>query len=142
MATGSTQAMDSYMLLLFMFFLLMVFSCIFSLLSGWHSLGERFRSTMRSTGKCYFASIDMGQEGVTVRCGAFVRFDSVGISLSVFPLFRFLHPRLFIPWTAIKKCKRERIFFAEYTVVYISKSSIRILFHGRLGRELYAFRNG
>jgi hypothetical protein len=71
----------------------------------------------------------------------FVRFDSAGIGLSVFPLFRFFHPRLFIPWSAVSDCKQERHWFMNFTAVYVSEPSVRMLFRGRLGRELYEFRN-
>ncbi len=71
----------------------------------------------------------------------FVRVDSVGIALSVFPLFRFFHPKLFIPWAAVSDCRKEKFWFVNCTAVYVGEPQIRMLFHGRLGREIYELRN-
>jgi len=119
-------------------------SCFLSLIGGWHSLARKYRSTASSSGKLYsFASLGLGRGfgPVSYRSCLFVRFDAEGIALSVFPLFRFFHPRLFIPWSAVSDCKQERHWFMNFTAVYVSDSPIRILFRGQLGREIYEFRN-
>ena len=119
-------------------------SCFLSLVGGWHALAKRYRCTTSAPGKLYsFASMGLGRGLFPVSYGSclFVRLDSAGIALSVFPLFRFFHPKLFIPWSAVSDCKRERFWFMNCTAVYVSEPQTRMLFIGRFGRELYETRN-
>jgi hypothetical protein len=119
-------------------------SCLLSLIGGWHALAQKYRSTVSSSGKLFsFEALGLGRGfgPVSYRGCLFVRLDSAGIGLSIFPLFRFFHPRLFIPWSAVSDCKQERFFFMNCTAVYISEPPVRMLFRGRLGRELYEYRN-
>jgi hypothetical protein len=119
-------------------------SCLLSLIGGWHALAGKYRSATSSAGKLFsFASMGLrrGLGRVSYRHCLFVRFDSQGIMLSIFPLFRFFHPRLLIPWNAVSECKKERFWFMSCTAVYVSEPRVRILLLGRLGRELYEFRH-
>jgi hypothetical protein len=118
--------------------------CFLSFIGGWHTLAKRYRSTMSISGKLFsFASMGLGHGffPVSYRSCLFVRLDSTGIALSVFPLFRFFHPKLLIPWSAVSDCKRERFWFMDCTAVYVSEPQTRMLFRGRLGREIYETRN-
>jgi hypothetical protein len=118
--------------------------CFLSLIGGWHSLTKKYRSTTNSSGKLFsFASMGLGRsfDPVSYRSCLFVRFDSVGIALSIFPLFRFFHPKLFIPWNAVSDCKRERFWFMDCTAICLSEPKTRMLFVGKVGREIYEFRN-
>jgi len=118
--------------------------CLLSVIGGWHPLAKKYRSTTSSSGKLFaFASLGLGRGfgPVSYRSCLFVRFDSAGIALSVFPLFRFFHPRLFIPWSGVSDCKQARHWFMNSTAVYVSEPPVRILFLGRLGREIDEFRN-
>jgi len=119
-------------------------SCLLSLIGGWHALAKRYRSAASDSGTLFsFASMGLGRGfgPVSYRSCLFVRFDSVGMALSIFPLFRFFHPRLFIPWSAVSACKQERHWFMDCTAVYVSDPPVRMLFRGRLGRELYEFHS-
>jgi hypothetical protein len=119
-------------------------SCFLSLIGGWHALAKRYRSTMSASGRLLsFASMELGRGffPVSYRSCLFARLDSAGIGLSVFPLFRFFHPKLFIPWSAVSDCKRERFWFMDCTAVYVSEPQTRMLFRGRLGREIYETRS-
>jgi len=119
-------------------------SCLLSLLGGWHALAKKYRCTTSSSGKLFsFASVGLGLGAfpVSYRSCLFVRLNSVGMELSVFPVFRFFHPKLFIPWSAVSDCRRERFWFMNCTAVYVSDPQTRMLFHGRLGREIYGSRN-
>ena len=119
-------------------------SCFLSLLGGWHALAKRYRTTISTSGKLFpFASMGLGRGLFPVSYSncVFVRLDSTGISLSVFPLFRFFHPKLFIPWSAVSDCRRERFWFMDCTAVYVSQPKTRMLFRGRLGRKIHETRN-
>jgi hypothetical protein len=119
-------------------------SGIISFAGGWHALARKFRGGVSGSGTMFsFASMGMGRGRfpVSYRNCLFVRFDSAGLALSVFPLFRFFHPNLLIPWSAIAACKKERFWFMNCTAIYVSNPPIRMLFRGQLGAELYEFRN-
>lgn len=118
--------------------------CFLSFIGGWHALAKRYRSTISTSGKLFsFASMGLGRGffPVSYRSCLFVRLDSTGIALSVFPLFRFFHPKLLIPWSAVSDCKRERFWFMDCTAVYVFEPQTRMLFRGRLGREIYETRS-
>jgi hypothetical protein len=118
--------------------------CFISLIGGWHALAKRYRNASSTSGKLFsFASMGLGSGSfpVSYRSCLFVRLDPTGIALSVFPLFRFFHPKLLIPWSAVSNCKRERLWFMDCTAVYVSEPQIRMLFRGRLGREIYETQN-
>jgi len=118
--------------------------CFLSFVGGWHALAKKYRSTARGSGELFsFASMGLGSGlfPVSYRSCLFVRLDSTGIALSVFPLFRFFHPRLSIPWSAVSDCKRERFWFMSCTAVYVSEPQTRMRFFGRVGREIYDCRN-
>jgi hypothetical protein len=118
--------------------------CFLSLIGGWHTLAKRFRATSISSGKLFaFASMGLGRGLFPVSYGncLFVRLDSTGISLSIFPIFRFFHPRLFIPWSAVVDCRRERFWFMDCTAVYVSEPQTRLLFRGRVGTQIYEARS-
>jgi hypothetical protein len=118
--------------------------CLLSLIGGWHALARKYRSTTRSSGELFgFASLGLGRGfgPVSYRSCLFVQFDAAGIRLSIFPLFRFFHPRMCIPWSAVSDCKQERYWFMNCTAVYVSDPPVRMRFLGRLGRELYEFRS-
>lgn len=118
--------------------------CLLSLIGGWHALAKRYRNSLSPPGKLFsFASLGLGAGLVPVsyRSCLFVRLGSTGISLSVFPFFRFFHPKLFIPWSAVSECKRERFWFMNCTALYLSEPQIRLLFYGRVGRDIYEARS-
>jgi hypothetical protein len=115
-----------------------------SVRGGWHPLSKRYRNSMAGSGKLFpFASMALGRgfSPVRYRGCLFVRLDSTGIALAVLPLFRFCHPKLLIPWSAVSDCKRERFGFMDCTAVYVSEPQIRMLFPGSLGTEVYETRN-
>ena len=117
--------------------------CLLSVIGGWHALATRYRSTLSSSGKLFpFASMGLGRGFSPVSYGSclFVRLDSTGIELSVLPMFRFFHPKLLIPWSAVSDCRRERYWFVDCTALYIAEPQVRMLFRGRLGREIFEAR--
>ena len=53
----------------------------------------------------------------------------------LFP-FRFLHPRLVIPWSAIERCEHVRFWFMQQVAVHVAGFSRRLLFRGGLGNKI------
>jgi hypothetical protein len=114
------------------------FEVSFSIISGWYALSQRYRSTHTVEGRLFpFASMKLGPRFFPVSYPLFVRLGLAGISLSIFPLFRICHPPLFIPWSAVSDCRRERHLFFMHTAVYVSEPKTRMLFAGRLGSAIY-----
>jgi hypothetical protein len=56
--------------------------------------------------------------------------------LSILFLFRFLHPRLVIPWSAVERCENVRFWFMKQVAVHISGFNRRLLFGGILGSKI------
>lgn len=113
-----------------------------SFIGGWHRLSQRYPGTHVPDGRLFaFASMGLGPSYFPVSYGSclFVRLGVAGISLSIFPIFRVLHPPLLIPWNAVSDCRRERFWFLMCTAVYISEPKTRMLFRGRLGKALYDY---
>lgn len=116
-------------------------SWVLACTGGWRALAKRYRNATRRAGKLFpFASVGM-RLGVGYGNCVFVRVDSEGIGVSVFPLFRFFHPKLFIPWSAISGCRCERTWDGDYTVVDVSEPTIQMRFSGKLGRAIYETRD-
>ncbi|HEV3051132.1 MAG TPA: hypothetical protein VGX50_12535 [Longimicrobium sp.] len=59
-----------------------------------------------------------------------------GFGLSTMPLFRFMHPPLFIPWTAVRTCEERTLLFWPYVQIELHGSSINIMIGGRAGRAI------
>jgi hypothetical protein len=111
-----------------------------SLIGGWHALSKRYRAVQPVQGRLFaFASMGLGRSFFPVSYGSclFVRVGAAGIGLSIFPIYRILHPPLFIPWSAAAECKREKFWWFTHTAVYLTDFQTRILFTGRLGRAIY-----
>lgn len=58
-----------------------------------------------------------------------------GFGVAVARPFRFMHPPLFIPWTAVRDCEEGGAFW-RYARITLHTSGVRILIGGRAGREL------
>ena len=125
----------------FPFFILMwlAISAALSLMGGWHSLAERFKSGEEVEGERYrFRSGEMGFGMVPVSYGAclFVTVGPTAFSLSVLFVFRFLHPRLVIPWSAVERCERVRYWLMNRVAVHVEGFDRRILFPGAVGERI------
>ena len=111
---------------------------LLSLNSGWLALARNYRrrQPLRESRLFIFQSVGLGSGWFPVSYGGcvFVRVAPAGLGLAVFPLFRFFHPPLTIPWHAIRECRRRRFWFFTWVVAYLAESSTRLLFNGRLGQ--------
>ncbi|HWH79193.1 MAG TPA: hypothetical protein VNT76_17545, partial [Candidatus Binatus sp.] len=67
----------------------------------------------------------------------FVTIGSSGFSLSILFPFRFLHPRLVIPWSAVERCEHVSVWFLKQVAVHVAGFNRRLLFGGTLGNEIY-----
>jgi hypothetical protein len=117
-------------------------SLILSLLGGWFMLASQFRGTSAAPlGKSYwFASMSIRTWFIPVsyRNCIFATVSSEGVGLSIFPVFRLGHPRLFIPWSAASDCTQKTYLFWTRTVLEIKKPGCKISFWGRMGDEVFS----
>jgi len=112
---------------------------LLSYVGGWHELSKNYRRESAVEGRLFpFASMSVGPKLFPVSYGSclFVRLGTEGIALSIFPIFRFLHPPLFIPWRIVTDCRRERFWSLTHTAIYLSEPKTRMLFAGRLGKAI------
>jgi hypothetical protein len=120
----------------------LVMSLLLSVLGGWHSLSKIYRSAPRKTGKLYsFSTMVLGSAfmPMSYRGCMFIRLEESGISLEVFPVFRFFHPRLFIPWDEIISCREEYFWFMKCTTLSLKRTEIQFRFLGQVGKAIYIF---
>jgi hypothetical protein len=118
-----------------------------SYIGGWHQLaksfraeekifrvtnwdkGERFRCASMSMGPKYFPTNYGNCLTIHVSCD--------GIGITVWPLFRCLHPPLLIPWLNIERCEREKYLLVfSRTAAYLSDRH-PLCFYGRAGKAIY-----
>jgi hypothetical protein len=102
-------------LVVFPLFWMLVVGLI-SLLSGWQRLAERYRATVPTVGPTVGETLHM-QNGMI----GWARYNGVltltagpsGLFMEVFPLFRFAHPRLLIPWQEFRNARVEERFWQK-----------------------------
>jgi hypothetical protein len=106
--------------------------------SGWVSLAKRYATTGSTTGtSSWFASGAIGRRFLPVSYGSclFVTTNSDGLHLSIFFIFRFLCPPLFIPWSEFESVEKGRHWFFPCYVLTIRKHWVRILLYAWTGRR-------
>jgi len=116
-------------------------SATLSHFGGWHALANRFRSAEPLEGESFryrSGEIGWGQFPVSYRACLSLTVGARGFSLAVLPAFRFLHPRLVIPWSAVERCERVKYWLTERVAVSIEGFDRRMLFRGTVGERIFA----
>ena len=102
-------------------------TALLSVLGGWLKLASRYRDPElceRVIGRFSMRSISLRLVPfLPVNYGGCVsiRLTETGIGLSVFFLFRFLHPPLLIPWTDIEEAEQDSFLWFDW-VEFILRS--------------------
>ena len=112
---------------------------LLSLIGGWHELAQQYRASTDNPGK-KFRSVSgaVGWKFFPVNYGncLVATVGNAGLGLSILFLFRILHPRLFIPWSAIESVEQRRFLFMRRTAITIRGFSRRVVLFGRVGEEV------
>lgn len=111
-----------------------------SLIGGWYELSHRFKNNETIDGERFrFRSGVIGWRAfpVSYRSCLFATVGSKGVALSILFPFRFLHPRLVIPWSAVERCERVRFWFMNQVAIHVAGFNRRLLFSGALGRKIF-----
>ena len=112
---------------------------VLSLMGGWYHLSEKFKSDAPIDGERFrFRSGVIGWGAFPVNYGGclFATVGTKGFALSVLFPFRFLHPRLVIPWSAVERCEHVRFWFMKRVTVHVAGFNRRLLFGGGLGSRI------
>jgi hypothetical protein len=122
----------------FLFFLVMWMgiSGLLAVVGGWSSLATLYRANSPAEGeRFYFRSGSLGHRSFPVSYSGclFPTINSQGLYLSIFLLFRFLSPPLFIPWSKVESIDLKRFLFFRYVVITLRGHWARISLRGAPG---------
>jgi hypothetical protein len=112
-------------------------STVISVMSGWFSLGEKFRNRVAFNGKKWW-----GQSGqmrwLTNYTGCLILgANSQGLYLGALFLFRFMHPPLLVPWGEIRVRRTTRWLFGEsVTFTMGHELGVNLRISGKLADKL------
>jgi hypothetical protein len=118
---------------------------LLAVLSGWTSLATYWRAQGALAGERFrITSASMGVRLLPVGYGncLSVTVSDRGLGVSLFFLFRFLCPPLFIPWSDISSVTEGRFLFFRYVVVQPADHWARIKLYGRVVEKVLAASRG
>ena len=110
------------MMVTFVVAMWLLIGAILSTVSGWRELAGHFPVPGSSAveGRQFrFASGTLGSAALPIRyrycltCAV----SPTGLRLSVLPLLRFMHPPMFIPWSAVERATRDVWWLATVTTL-------------------------
>lgn len=115
---------------------------ILSLVGGWYHLASAFPVSASGTAdgpRFRFASGSVGVRWLPVsyRSVLFCTVSSSGLQLSVLPLFRFMHPPMFIPWSAVESADRERWWLMTVMALSLRSTSRQVRLVGKAGTAAF-----
>ncbi len=110
---------------------------------GWRSLADRYPGSEEPTGRAFVwrNSVGLSLFGTYNNCVHIVP-DERGLHLRMTLFFRFNHPSIFIPWSAIRSCTQGRFFFQRSAVLSLGDSDSQLRIIGTAVptvMEMYAF---
>jgi len=104
-----------------------------SMLGGWYELASMYRSRQPMPGeKYYLNSASIGKAVPYPGC-LFATVGKAGLALSVLLPLRFMHPPVLIPWSAIERCEKRKIWFIESVAIHIVGFDRPFFLAGALG---------
>jgi hypothetical protein len=119
-------------------------SAFLSRAGGWQDLAKRYASQAAIAGKRFwFTSLLTGSSSFPVRYSSclFVSVGRQGIRISPLFLFRFMHPPLVIPWSAIESVTEDEGRALTYTGVQIRGFQYKLRFPRGVGQSILDFQN-
>ncbi|HEX2076673.1 MAG TPA: hypothetical protein VHG08_03160 [Longimicrobium sp.] len=112
---------------------------ILSAAGGWGTLAARYPAPPGAVGQAYGNSSGfLRRWGLPVNYNyiLLVRVGESGIGLETHFPFRFKHPPLFIPWQAVRECRRFSLLFFSGAEIRLHESDVRIAIIGRAGSAI------
>jgi hypothetical protein len=111
---------------------------ILSLVGGWKRIADQFPASVSPVDEGRHFRFVWGTVGspslpIVYRACLFCTVSPAGLKVSVFPLFRFMHPPMFIPWSAVDAASRDRWGLGTLTTLRLRGSSQRLRLMGDAG---------
>jgi hypothetical protein len=108
---------------------------LLSYCSGWPKLASVYRAERPPTGRCF--PMQGAKIGDVYYVGCLAIYTShEGIYISIWPIFRFREPPLFIPWSDLRNPREKRWFFTRMIEVDIGSPHL-----GRMWLSPSVFRD-
>lgn len=124
--------------LLFFGLMWIAISVFLSYVSGWASLTAYFRAAQPVSGQHFrFVSAFMGAKWLPISYKGclFVKVNDEGFCFSLFFLFRFWSPPLFIPWSEVESVEEKSSFlWGRHIALRIRNQWPTILLGGEVGQ--------
>ena len=115
-------------------------SFILSIFSGWISLAKYYKIDINTEKQTWhFVSGRIGF--VNYRNCLILGSNTEGLYIRVLPIFRFGHPKLFIPWKEISMFDKKRIFSNYKEIVLEKTEGVKIKINFEIGDEILKSRN-
>ena len=144
-ATGELPLWGILLIPIAFFIIFPIFWCfviwLISHIGGWNRLAMRYRTDREPNGKTWPAV--QGKVGLASYKGSLTcTTNHQGLFLEPAVIFRFAHPRLFIPWSHFHKVSRQRILWFTFVKARIGDppaGSLALdakIFEGSEGRKL------
>ncbi len=113
-----------------------------SRLGGWRDLARHYLAGSRFHGRrLHFQGVQFA--GWVGYNGSFTPgADSMGLYLSVWPIFRIAHPPLYVPWSEIETNVQERRFISVVSFRFAASPATRMRTTLRLARRLAELSSG
>lgn len=135
-----SPAFSPYAFLVYFVILWLGVTALLAYVSGWVELAKQFPDKDVHDGEIFhFASGAMGESKyfpVNYRNALMIAVSTEGLRISLFFLFRFWSPPIFIPWTAIDRIEEERLWLMKYSVIHLHQNPVRILLRGRVANHV------
>jgi len=128
--------MNPELILIVIFLVLVVIFPLIGRISGWSTLATFYRFSESFMGECWrFQSAEMRWKVGYNNCLT-IGASASGLYISIFFLFRFGHPPLFVPWSEIS-VNMKKSFFRKYMEFQFQKAPmIPFRVSERLGQRL------
>lgn len=114
-------------------------SAVISVLGGWRALADRYPGADPAAGRTFaMQSVSFSLFGSYSGCVE-VTVGDAGISMIPILLFRFMHPRVTIPWADVRSCDRKSGWFK---LGWFSRTAVTLIdgrtltFHGAAGKAI------
>ena len=108
-------------------------------LSGWIALAQRYRLNGRFDGTCWYFQHAQFRWSMNYSGALTIGVNGDGLYLSIWPMFRPGHPRLFIPWSETTIRMSRTFWLGNYMEIQfpnVPRTLIR--FHERLAKRIAA----
>ena len=110
---------------------------VISYVGGWASLSTVFRAQFPFEGPSWGFQRGQMRFGTGYNGCLTVGASPQGLYLAVFPLFRFMHPPLLIPWNQIKVRRGKSWLLGEYVTFTLGyETAIPLRIRGKLAAQL------